>query len=87
MKSRLLIRRARFAAAGVVFGFAAAWLGLGPSDSQAGNWPRFQGPDGSGHTAETDLPVEWNAESVIWKTALTGKGHSSPVVWGDRIFL
>jgi outer membrane protein assembly factor BamB len=51
------------------------------------NWPRWRGPEGTGHTAETDLPVKWDAKSIVWKTALPGQGQSSPVVWGERIFL
>src|SRR5213595_3891063 len=33
------------------------------------NWPRFGGPEGSGRSAETSLPVSWDARSVVWKTA------------------
>jgi outer membrane protein assembly factor BamB len=52
------------------------------------NWPQFRGPSGDGVSHETNLPVSWSASSNIrWKTALPGPGHSSPVVWGDRIFL
>lgn len=51
------------------------------------NWPRWRGPEGTGVSTEADLPVEWNNNHVIWKTELVGRGQSSPVVWGDRIFL
>lgn len=53
----------------------------------ADNWPRFRGPDGSGHTSEKGLPVTWDEKNVLWKTPLKGKGQSSPIIWGDRIFL
>jgi outer membrane protein assembly factor BamB len=54
----------------------------------AQNWPQFRGPASQGITQETGLPVQWSATSnVIWKTTLPGPGHSSPIVWGDRIFL
>lgn len=54
----------------------------------AANWPQFRGPGSQGITAETGLPVKWDATTnVRWKTALPGPGHSSPVIWGDRIFL
>ncbi len=54
----------------------------------AENWPRFHGPGGQGRSSETGLPVKWSATSnVRWKTPLPGPGHSSPIVWGDRIFL
>jgi outer membrane protein assembly factor BamB len=51
------------------------------------NWPRWRGPAGDGHSAETGLPVRWDARSVVWRTPLKGRGQSSPVVWGNRIFL
>src|SRR5262245_30900931 len=54
----------------------------------AGNWPTWRGPDGQGHSPEKDLPVKWSTtENVRWKTPLPDEGNSSPVVWGDRIFL
>jgi outer membrane protein assembly factor BamB len=55
----------------------------------AANWPQFRGPSGSGMGAGQP-PTEWNVESgrnIRWKTAIPGLGHSSPVVWGDRIFV
>jgi outer membrane protein assembly factor BamB len=52
------------------------------------NWPTWRGPFGTGVGPHADPPVEWDEETnVRWKTALPGLGHSSPVVWGDRIFL
>jgi outer membrane protein assembly factor BamB len=53
------------------------------------NWPQFRGPSGSG-VGTGSPPSEWNVESgknILWKTAIPGLGHSSPVIWGDRIFL
>ena len=50
-------------------------------------WPRFRGPDGSGHTDPTNLPVRWSADDVAWRTELDGAGHSSACIWGDRIFV
>ncbi|HEV2861588.1 MAG TPA: PQQ-binding-like beta-propeller repeat protein [Pyrinomonadaceae bacterium] len=60
------------------------------SSSAAGdaNWPQWRGPDGSGISAERNLPEEWGeTKNVRWKTPLPGKGHSSPIVWGKRVFL
>jgi len=51
------------------------------------NWPRWRGPQQDGHSAETDLPVKWSADNIVWKADLPGSGQSSPVIWGDRIFL
>jgi outer membrane protein assembly factor BamB len=55
----------------------------------ANNWPRFRGPGGRGIVADNPkLPLEWSeAKNVAWKQPIPGLGWSSPVVWGDRIFL
>lgn len=50
-------------------------------------WPRWGGPDGSSHTAETGLPVSFSEEDIVWKAGLKGFGQSMPVIWGDRVFL
>lgn len=60
---------------------AATALGADPT------WPRWRGPDGDGQSPETNLPLKWDAKSVVWRTPLPGAGQSSPVVWGDRLFL
>lgn len=51
------------------------------------DWSGWRGPLQNGHSSETSLPIEWGADSVVWKTPLPGKGQSSPVIAGDRIFL
>lgn len=52
------------------------------------NWPQWRGPGGLGISAATTYPEEWAPDTnVAWKTAVPGRGHSSPVVWGDRVFL
>lgn len=52
------------------------------------NWPRFRGPDGLGVATNDALPEAWSAaENVAWKTDIPGKGWSSPIVWGNRVFL
>ncbi len=56
--------------------------------SNPANWPQWRGPQGSGVSPEKDLPGEWSAKKNIqWKTPIPGRGHSSPVVWGKRVFL
>jgi outer membrane protein assembly factor BamB len=51
-------------------------------------WAGWRGPGGQGIAGATGLPTEWSeTKNVAWKTPIPGKGHSSPVVWGDRIFL
>ena len=51
------------------------------------NWPSFRGPDGLARSEQAGLPTKWDASSVAWKTPLKGRGQSSPIFWGDRIFL
>lgn len=54
----------------------------------ADNWPAFRGPNGDGSVDAKNLPTEWSeTKNVGWKTAIHGKGWSSPVVWGDQIWL
>jgi outer membrane protein assembly factor BamB len=54
----------------------------------AANWPQWRGPDGSGISTEKNLPGEWTpAKNIKWKTPIAGRGHSSPIVWGNHIFL
>jgi len=52
------------------------------------NWPQWRGVGGTGISAETGLPTEWSdTKNIRWKTAIPGRGHSSPIVWGSKIFL
>jgi outer membrane protein assembly factor BamB len=54
------------------------------------NWPQWRGPLGTGVAPDADPPVEWSerdSQNVRWKTELPGRGHSTPIVWGDRLFL
>ena len=52
------------------------------------NWPQFRGPDGRGISENRNLPEKWSAtDNVEWKRDLPGRGWSSPVVWGKRVFL
>jgi len=65
----------------------AALLALAPG-TRAENWPGWRGPRGDGTSLETNVPVRWSPGSnVVWTAALPGRGHGSPIVWGDRIFL
>jgi outer membrane protein assembly factor BamB len=58
------------------------------SAAPTANWPGWRGPGGQGHARGKDLPVTWGpATNVRWKTPLPEGGNSSPVVWGDRVFL
>jgi outer membrane protein assembly factor BamB len=59
-----------------------------PCPARADNWPAWRGADGIGRCGERDLPVKWSAaENVRWKVKLPGPGNSTPVIWGERVFL
>jgi len=52
------------------------------------NWPQWRGPQANGVAPQADPPITWSeTNNVRWKLALPGKGHSSSIVWGERIFL
>lgn len=58
--------------------------------ASAENWPLWRGPRGDGSSIEKHVPTEWDGAAgvnVRWKTEIPGKGHSSPIVWNDRVFL
>jgi len=72
----------------------AAWLITGAvlAQNQSGTsdgdgWTRFRGPQGGGVSLATNIPITWSPNDYTWKTALPGRGHSSPVIWGDRVFI
>ena len=68
------------------------WLALAlltvATSAGAEEWPAWRGPRGDGTSTETGVPTAWSAtENVAWKVPIPGKGHSSPIVWGDRVFV
>jgi outer membrane protein assembly factor BamB len=59
-----------------------------PVTAHGDEWPQFRGPNGTGFSSETKLPAEWAADkNVAWKVKVPGYGWSSPVVWGDKVFV
>src|SRR5579884_525534 len=55
---------------------------------KAGDWPQFRGPNNAGVSVVTHLPSTWGAEkNIAWKIRLGGYGWSSPIVWGDKVFV
>ena len=63
-------------------------LGIGICHSTAeSNWPTWRGPSAAG-TAEGKPPIEWDAKkNVKWKVAIPGRGMSTPIIWGDKVFV
>ena len=86
MQGTSLQRRARYNPA--MRALLAAGVALGSLAAQTANWPQFRGPNASGVApGDAAPPVEFGpSKRLLWKQALP-PGHSSPVAWGDRIFL
>jgi outer membrane protein assembly factor BamB len=64
-----------------------AAAGLAWPDGRDAHWPQWRGPFDNG-MARTAAPVEWSStKNLAWKADLPGRGHSSPIVWGDRMFV
>ena len=58
------------------------------SDSTHGqNWTRFRGPNGTGISQSDTIPVTWTSADYRWRVKLPGVGYSSPVIWGNRLFV
>lgn len=67
---------------------SAAILGILPCLASAGDWPNWRGPEGTGASLETGLPLEWaEAKNVEWRCPLPEWGNSTPAILGDAIFL
>jgi outer membrane protein assembly factor BamB len=63
---------------------------LAAEPGSGGHWPSFRGPDGSGVAADAHPPTVWDATkgvNVKWQTEIPGFSHSSPIVWGDQVFV
>ncbi len=66
----------------------AVLLSLSTLAAGAENWPNWRGPRGDGSSTETNIPTQWSGEeNVAWKVRIPGTGHSSPIVWDDRVFV
>jgi outer membrane protein assembly factor BamB len=62
-------------------------IGLCASAAAGQEWTRFRGPNGAGQSETTTIPTAWGSGEQLWKATLAGIGHSSPVLWGQRVFL
>lgn len=82
----------RFSVAVACFAIAALALALNANwtagAAEKSIWPAWRGSDNSGVSTEAGLPVEWSAtQNVLWKTAIPGRGHSSPIIWDKKVFV
>ena len=73
--------------------FVSAWIiscvcGQYAAGEPPTNWPQWRGPAGTGVAEGANPPTEWNGtKNVRWKTPLPGRGHSTPIIFGDRVFV
>jgi outer membrane protein assembly factor BamB len=84
------VKQARRIALTLILGISLGFAGLSflSAKASAGNWPQWRGPDGSGISNEKNLPSEWSpTKNIKWKTPIDGRAHSSPIVWGNKVFL
>jgi outer membrane protein assembly factor BamB len=71
---------------GAIVGAVMIWAAVGRLSAE--NWPQWRGPSLNGLSAETRLPVRWSTtENVTWKLELPAWSGSTPIIWGDRVFL
>ena len=67
--------------------FACTVLTAAPLSGSDDDWPRWRGPNDNG-MGRGDAPIEWSdSKNMAWRVAIPGRGHSSPVIWGDKIFI
>jgi len=68
--------------------FTALFVLSIPLGAAASHWPGWRGPEGTGVSTERNLPLKWTTnENVRWRVDLPGRGNSSPIIWGDRVFV
>jgi outer membrane protein assembly factor BamB len=78
--------RPRTLASTLVMTQAVLWLAA--ASVQAENWPCWRGPRGDGTSGERDVPIRWSSgDNIAWKVEVPGRGHASPIVWEDRVFV
>ena len=72
----------------IILGSLILFLGAGSLLAErVSNWPKWRGPQDNGSIAAGELPTKFSPDDAHWKVALPGKGCSTPVVWGDQIFV
>jgi len=71
----------------LLFAVAVNLLSILPALADEASWNRFRGPNGSGVSDAKTVPIRWTEKDYNWKIRLSGPGHSSPVIWDERIFV
>jgi outer membrane protein assembly factor BamB len=85
MRFSVLVRQALPVCTALLLAAAAAPVA---AETPKNNWPQWRGPNDDGISQETGLPTEWAKDkNIAWTLDLPGRGGSTPVIWGDRMFL
>jgi outer membrane protein assembly factor BamB len=83
--------RRNWTAPGLIAALLGSYLTLAgeePRKAETASWTHWRGPSGQGYSDDKRVPLKWGEkENLLWKTELPGKGHSSPIVWGDYVFV
>lgn len=82
-----MFRKSSFGPRSWVFLASCALVALGASSADAQEWTRFRGPNGAGASEADTIPDHWTDADYRFNVELPGVGHSSPVIWGNRVFL
>lgn len=70
-----------------VLGLTGLFVGPAVVPVAAQNWTRFRGENGAGISRQKGVPITWTEKDYAWKVTLPGIGHSSPVIWNNRLFV
>lgn len=76
--------------AGALISLMAILIVPAAGQKNSTNWPGFRGVDAAGIADGFPLPAVWDAPAsgnILWKTPVPGLGHSSPIIWGNRLFV
>ncbi len=69
-------------------GYPRESLGVRAGQNPGQNWTTWRGPSGQGYVDDSRVPLIWSdKENLLWSATLSGKGNSTPIIWGERIFL
>ena len=72
----------------LVFVFIQPMFGQENSSNYDLYWPQWRGPEANGLAPKGNPPIEWNeTKNIKWKIEIPGKGHSTPIIWEDKIFI
>ena len=73
---------------GIVLVFSVIFVAAGTASDFERYWHQWRGPHMTGVSPSADPPLEWSeTKNVKWKIAIPGKGHATPIIWKDRIFI